>query len=226
MDNPLFPKLFSPQVVKASWFCRESKPKKAWNRTLKAERGGRGKFPSSPESQGRVGSAGSRWNSQLHPSIPALPGPGAITTCHFPYLLHPRQNSCVLFLLPAHLSNALGSILLREESSSPGMNQDFSRSLRDVGCLHPHKQERWPFPRAPWHEHNFPGRDAKAQEFTPRMSCFPISRSRLTRRDGNGCGRTGTFTDQLCRCCRCSGEAVPGSSPSPGSTCSRPFQAL
>lgn len=65
------------------------------------------------------------------------------------------------------------------------MNQDFSRSLRDVGCLHPHKQERWPFPRAPWHEHNFPGRDAKAQEFTPRMSCFPISRSRLTRCDGN-----------------------------------------
>lgn len=151
-------------------------------------------------------------------SVPALPNPGTIT-CHFPYLLHPRQNSSMLFLLPAHPLNALGSILLREESSSPGMNQDFSRRFRDVGCLHPHKQERWPFPRAPWHEHNFPGRDAKPQEFTLRMSCFLISRSLLTSCDGNGCGRTGKFTDQLCCSCQCSREAVSESSPSLGSTC-------
>lgn len=128
----------------------------------------------------------------------------------------------MLFLLPAHLLNALGSILLREESSSPGMNQDFSRSFRDVGCLHPHKQERWPFPRALWHEHNFPGRDSKAQEFTPRMSCFPISRRPLSSWDGNGCRRTGKCMDQLCCSCQCSREAVSESSPSPGSTCSLP----
>lgn len=84
----------------------------------------------------------------------------------------------------------------------------------------PQKQERWPFPRAPRHEHNFPGRDAKPQEFALRMSCFPISRSLLTAScDGNGCGRTGKFTDQPCCSCQCSRE---GSSPSAGSTCSLP----